>query len=358
MSHPHNEHRDHKVQKSRVSHITRGYASGGGVNVSHEDEAEDKALIKKTVKKKALRMTGGKVNARLDRRARGGHVKAKRDDEDLDREAEHEQRETKRARGGRTKHGKTNVNVIVAPQGGHPGMAPGGPPPMGPPPGMGMPPPGAVPPHPPMAGPPGAPPMGIPPGGMSAPGGPPLMHKRGGRAYKKGGRVHRADGGYSDDESPMTAMEKVDAMERAGHGAVPQASRPERRSLVNQAFKDTLGGNTRNAIGLPGGNKQLFGVGRDAGDWSNKKNGGRIKRASGGGVKSGPGWTESTKNMTQISHDPGKNDGKDIGRPKPITYKSGGRIDAPNGVDPATKMPGGAGGGEARLFKERREARR
>lgn len=270
MSHPHNESRDHKVQKSRVAHITRGYASGGAVNVAHEDEAEDKAMVKRMVKKKALRMTGGKVQARLDRRARGGKIRdpdsdrhGAGDDETLDREATKETRMA-RARGGRAgKHGKTNVNVIVAPQGAHPGapgMAPGGPP-MMPPPGMGAPPPG-MPLHPPMA-PPMAGPPGVPPGGMPTPGGPPLMHKRGGRAY-----------------------------------------------------------------------------------------------ASGGGVKSGPGWTTSTKAMTPVQHSPGKSDLADIGRPKPITYKSGGRIDAPNGVDPATKMPGGSGGGEARLFKERREARR
>lgn len=267
MSHPMNESRDHKVQKQRVAHITRGYASGGGVNVAHEDEAEDKALVKKMVKKKAMRMAGGKVNARLDRRARGGKIRdddsdkhdGVRDDETLDREATRENR-MKRARGGRAKHGKTNVNVIVAPQGGHPGMAPGGPP-MGAPPMM--PPPGAMPPHPPMAPPMAGPPPGMPPGGMPAPGGPPLMHKRGGRTY-----------------------------------------------------------------------------------------------ASGGGVKSGPAWAGGLRAGTQISHSPGKNDMADVGRPKPITYKSGGRIDAPNGVDPATKMPGGAGGGEARLFKERREARR
>ena len=47
MAHPHNEHRQHKVERRRVEHITKGYASGGGV---HADEAEDKKLIRKTVK--------------------------------------------------------------------------------------------------------------------------------------------------------------------------------------------------------------------------------------------------------------------------------------------------------------------
>jgi hypothetical protein len=34
--------------------------------------------------------------------------------------------------------------------------------------------------------------------------------------------------------------------------------------------------------------------------------GGRVMRASGGRIKDGPGWTESLKNMTPISHTPGK----------------------------------------------------
>jgi hypothetical protein len=35
----------------------------------------------------------------------------------------------------------------------------------------------------------------------------------------------------------------------------------------------------------------------------------------------------------------------------------GGKIEAPKGVAPDTKLPGGAGGGEARLTKERRAAK-
>src|ERR1700726_4119752 len=99
MAHPHNEHRAHKVEKRRVAHMTKGYASGGAV---HSDEAEDKQLIKKTVKKTALKMEGGKPKHRMDHRARGGRTKSK---------------------------GKTIVNVINAPQhpmGGAPGMMPGG----------------------------------------------------------------------------------------------------------------------------------------------------------------------------------------------------------------------------------------
>ncbi len=156
MTHPFAKHRDHMVQKNRVSHISTR-AMGGSVH-DRGDESEDKALVKKMVKSSAMkhRMDGGKVAARLDRKPR--------------------------AAGGRAKHkGKTVVNVNV----GHPGAAmppiplaagapPGAPPMMPPRPPM----------APPMAGPPGMPP-GMPPGA-------PMMHK-------DGGRVKRAHGGSVKD---------------------------------------------------------------------------------------------------------------------------------------------------------------
>ena len=224
--HPHNEHRQSKVEKRRVGHITHGYASGGAV---HSDEAEDKALVKKMVKPKALKMEGGKVKHRADRpgRAHGGRMNKK--------------------------HG-TTVNVINA---GHPSM----PPPMagvGAPPAMAAPPVApAMPPHPPMA-----PPMAGPPGMP-----PPMMPPR-----KSGGRVHKyAKGGRVNEGSKV--------------------------------------------------------------------------------------YEESMKAGTQISHDPGKNDGKDLHRGKPITYATGGRIYSPEKGGMGPKLEGGAGGGEARLEKEKRAAK-
>ncbi len=74
MAHPFHEHKDHKVQKKRVHHIAKGYASGGAV---HDDEKADAALIKRTVKKSAMKMDGGRVKQRADRkprRASGGPV--------------------------------------------------------------------------------------------------------------------------------------------------------------------------------------------------------------------------------------------------------------------------------------------
>lgn len=146
MAHPHAGLRQHKVEKSRVSKIAHGHAAGGGV---HSDEAADKALIKKMVRKTALTAEGDSPKHRADRPGR--------------------------KRGGRVKGGKTVVNVITNAAPPAPGIA--GPPPM--PPG---PPPGAPPAMPPMgAKPPMLPPAGAPPGGM----GPGMLPVR-----KRGGRVN------------------------------------------------------------------------------------------------------------------------------------------------------------------------
>ena len=171
MAHPMQEHRAHKHEKSRVSHIAgisggepKHYARGGTV---HSDEAEDKALIRKEVKSEALKSDGKKAKHRADKVAR-------------------------RAKGGKVNHsksGKTSVNVIVAPGGGaKPPMLPPGAG-MAPPPAAAAPP---MPPRPPMAAPPSGPPaMGPPPG----PGGMPIRSS-GGRAYAKGGSVNSAEKGY------------------------------------------------------------------------------------------------------------------------------------------------------------------
>ena len=111
-----------------------------------------------------------------------------------------------RARGGRTKHkGSAHVNVIVAPQGGAPGAAAGGPPmPIGGPAGAPPSPPMAPPPHPPML-PPGAmgAPGGVGPGPMPPSGGMPGLRAGGGRTYAKGGAVH------SDEKQDKALIEKT-----------------------------------------------------------------------------------------------------------------------------------------------------
>ena len=227
MAHPHAARRQTKVEHQRVAHITKGYASGGAVNDAtelHPDEKADIKLVKKTVKKSALKMAGGAVKHRADKRARGGKVK----------------------------HKGATINILNAPghaMGGAPmaGMTPPGPP-MAPP---------AMPPRPPMPPPAGAMPPGMPPGGGAPMPMPPRKH--GGKTY-----------------------------------------------------------------------------------------------ARGGAVKDGPAWKEGLRAGTQVKNTPGKNDLGDLYRGRQITYKTGGKVEAPEGVAPATKLPGGAGGGKGRLAKERR----
>lgn len=150
----------------------QNYKKGG--RVAHEDEPEDRSLVKKMVKPSALKgmKKGGEVKTvgytpenNVTRSARAG-----------------------RATGGAAGKGKTTVNIIVGagrgeqqaampPAPGAPaGRAPMQAPPMMPPPQMPMAPPMAAAP---MAPPP-APPMGGAPGGMP-PGGMPMGRKRGGR---------------------------------------------------------------------------------------------------------------------------------------------------------------------------------
>ncbi|MGB4781057.1 hypothetical protein [Candidatus Methylomirabilis sp.] len=225
MAHPAgNQFRADKVQKSRVSHIARGYASGGGV---HSDEAEDRKLIRKEVKKSALRADGGSVKARADKvsRAKGGRV--------------------------RSKGAKTNVNVIIAPSGQKPPMAGLGPMPPAPP--MAAAPP--MPPKPPMMPPsPGA--MGPVPGVGGMPPMPPRSD--GGRAYKKGGAVKqkmsgekkhgkkpfkmKADGGSVPMPKPRPGGKEPDADDLY---SPKDRSRMEKQRWAGGAVSDSSKGGTK-----------------------------------------------------------------------------------------------------------------
>lgn len=130
MAHPYAEHRQHKVERSRAQKMA------GTSSEAHSDVAADRKLIKAMVKPSAMKMEGKASGGRLDKYARGGKVKK----------------------------ASTNVNVIIAPQGGG-GAGPAMPPPL-------------------MAGAPAA----LPPAPPSAlP--PPMPQKRGGRAYASGGSV-------------------------------------------------------------------------------------------------------------------------------------------------------------------------
>ena len=164
MAHSHHAHREHVASHKRVSHILKGHKRGGK---AHGDEKEDRALFKKMMKEHEAGETkaeGKKSGGRLDKYARGGKTKDKKG---------------------------THINIAVVnphkdaapgvpPAGGPPGLPPGLPP--GGPPGL------------PPGGPPGMPP-GMPPPGMKPPG----MMKKGGRVFKRGGKVPMTAGSLSGE---------------------------------------------------------------------------------------------------------------------------------------------------------------
>ena len=300
MAHPYAGHRQTAKEHSRVSHITKGYKSGGAVKgkVTHGAKAN------REMSRMEMEAEGDKSKHRMDR--------------------------PKRAKGGRVKGGsKTVVNVIT----GHPG---GGAPPA-PPMGIAGSPPGAMPP--PMAArPPMPPPQGMPPGGP-----PPGMPAR-----KAGGRVKRADG-----------------------GTVPPPN--EWRPPDGASLADILKSSPRLVKIL-----QAQPSSSNASPWPKRAKGGRVQTPTGTGVAGDSGvgsnrgdavFNASRKSGTHLSHSDGKDDGKDIGRGRVVSFRTGGgvhktfrafggRVESPDGVAKATKLPGGAGGGEARLAKERRAERK
>jgi hypothetical protein len=168
---------------TRKTEYYTGRASGG--KSEHPDEAQDKALIRKMVKAKDLKMKDG---GRAHRASGGGAFDDYMGDEGSAPKSS-----------GKSGKGKTTVNIMIGQpqqQGINPmalaaladmaGGPQGGPPQQLPPPGA-MPPPGAG--APPMAGPPPQMPPQMPP--QAGPGGPPMPRKDGGKVqvpYRKPSR--------------------------------------------------------------------------------------------------------------------------------------------------------------------------
>lgn len=87
-----------------------------------------------------------------------------------------------------------------------------------------------------------------------------------------------------------------------------------------------------------------------------RSSGGRAY-ASGGAVKPGAAFEEGKRLGTKVQHSPNKMDGKDIGRGRVITYKTGGAVFAKPTGQHGPKYDGGGGGGKARLEKAHRAAK-
>src|ERR1700749_1018823 len=174
-------------------HLKGGYKKGGAV---HEDEAQDRALIHK-MGCACKKCGGGRVG-----RKEGGTVKS---GNPLFGGTRPVAGRIARKGGGRTKKG-TNVNIIIAPQGG------GQKPPM-PPMGAAPPPGGPVGLH------QGAPaPLGPPAGAPPPAGAAPMMRKSGGRTLEKdGGKLAKA-GAYP-----------IDSGAGGGVGGLEKAAREARR---------------------------------------------------------------------------------------------------------------------------------
>lgn len=295
MSHPYNEHRQHDVERSRVGKITKGYASGGGVL----PESNPK-LSKQSIKQRdAQAVEGGSAKERMDRpgRKRGGRIK--------------------RAAGGVTDTGnrgvadltsntdaaqqarenaasRTSQSVLKLRRANNP-----------------------------MAG------LGDEVEGRA----------RGGRAPKhKGNNVNviiAPQGGAHPMMPPGAPPPGVAA------GPPPMPPRP-------------MAGPPPGAMPPPG----MAGPGGPMPPGMPPRSAGGRAYATGGAVKPGPAWKGGLKSGTQMQNTPsGKNDMKDVGRGKPMTYATGGRITSENGPM-GPKFDGGAGGGKARIQKEERAERK
>jgi hypothetical protein len=287
--HPFGKHRDHIIQRERVSHIAGHKHRASGGKVRHADEKQDRALIKEMIHDEA---EGKRAKHRRDRpmRAKGGKV-------------------------GHKKHSNVTVNVLSGHGGPQPVPVPlppppgaGGPPPM-PPPGLGAPAPGGPPP---MAG------AGLPPM-------PPRKH---------GGRIKRAEGGGANEY----AAPQGSAARRAQDGKDGQP-----RARGGKLFSD---GHTAKPMRAKGGSVKsgpAWEEGKRLGthvqhtpakevDIKNMNRPRPITYAKGGAVEHREVKFKAAGGM--------------------VSFRArGGKLEAPQGIAKATKLSGGAGGGIGRREK-------
>jgi hypothetical protein len=289
--------RDHKVQKARVAHITKGYATGGAVNAGTAPKTDPNKPVAPKVRATAA-VEGGLAGRRADRPARkdGGRV------------------------------GKaTTVNVVVNAKPEEPSMAmmpPPAPPmpPPGPPPGPPMPPPGGM----------GGPPPGL--GGAPPPGLP--MRKRGGRV--KSGPAW--DAGIKEGTKVQHSPGKSD-LKDLGRGKPITYAKGGRIQPLTPRVADALSRAARNA----GSDEETVRIQRVAKD----RYGAEQPRATGGKVEQPDTSAAGRAAATSAAQDL-------AGRARGGKVFSDGRA----GKQMGPNLPGGAGGGEARLAKETRAKRK
>lgn len=302
MAHPFQDHKQHKVERSRVASMTRGYATGGAVSPGPGATAKKKAVLQRD----AQAVEGGSAKERQDRPGR--------------------------ARGGRAPKGKgTNVNVIIAPQG-----AAGAAPPMIPP---GVAGPGAGPPPPMPMRPPLPPPMAGGPGpGMPPPGMPPRSH--GGRTYATGGAVNAGSSVFNAGRKAGTQVQNNPSgkndQKDVGRGRVityKTGGRVKRDSggavSGGSAISDRDQQNEANALGQKSS---------------------PYNQPAAGGPNDQKGQTaeqQLKRNDALFGSQKGYQKG----------YKTGGAVISAAKGQMGPKLDGGAGGGTARLEKETRAAK-
>lgn len=160
-------------EKKLESYGCGGKARAHGGRAEHDDEREDKKLIKEEVKSSALkhRESGGQVDGGLAVSTKKLAIGGMAGPPAMGR---------KRGKPSGGKGGKTNVNVIIPPGKGGDGLPPMGAGPGGP---------GLPPPRPPMLAMPPKPPMvaGPPPGGPAGP----MPVKKGGKVEKHHEHEHK-----------------------------------------------------------------------------------------------------------------------------------------------------------------------
>lgn len=205
-----------------------------------------------------------------------------------------------------------------------------------------------------------------------------------------GKRAKRARGGRTGTHHKGKTVINIHAGAPGGAAGGPPVPVPVPAAPMGPPPGPPMGGPPPGMAGPPGGVRPGM---PPPGMPPMRAKGGRVGKNTGPGDKmphDAPGWTEGKKHGTKVQHTDGKGDeAKDIDRPKPITYRTGGAVKhASTAVAPAhakgghptvsrterpakplggmarvsqpsptvcagAKQPAGGGGGKGRLQKMR-----